>query len=155
MNRDCGMRNAECGLVRNGRRARRIRNPQSEIRNGVTLVELLIAMAIVAILAAIFLGAQNAALNAARASRTKATITKIHTLLMQKWDDYKTARLDIQMLPPPVRAPTLPGQVRADLMLDALRMTQKLEMPDHWSDILGLQGECRWRRQLKPSNAGL
>ncbi len=108
---------------------------------GVTLVELLITMAILSILAAAFLGAQNAALEASRRARTKATIAKIHSLLMEKWSDYKTARVDLQFVSLPGGVTSVPGHVRADMMLDALRMTQKLEMPDRWSDILGEERE--------------
>ncbi|MEM9353602.1 MAG: prepilin-type N-terminal cleavage/methylation domain-containing protein [Planctomycetota bacterium] len=126
--------------LRGRRVADELRNPQSAARNrrhAVTLVELLITMAILSILAAAFLGAQNAALEASRRARTKTTIAKIHTLLMEKWSDYKTARLDLQFVTLPPSATSVPGHVRADIMLDALRMTQKLEMPDRWSDILG------------------
>ena len=59
------------------------------------MVELLITMAIISILAAAFLGAQSAAVEAARRARTKTTIAKLHTLLMEKWSEYKTARVDV------------------------------------------------------------
>lgn len=129
--------------------ARSIRNPQSAFHNGVTLIELLITITIISILSAAFLGTSNLAMESSRKARTKTTIGKIHGLLMEKWSEYATRRVDIQPqlladleteisrnIPPNLRPRAL-GEGRADMRLLATRELMKLEMPDRWSDILG------------------
>jgi prepilin-type N-terminal cleavage/methylation domain-containing protein len=121
-------------------------------RSAVTLVELLITMVIVAIIAAAILGTASAALDAARRSRTQSIILKLHNLLMERWGDYETRRVDIlplhianldDMLQKKVQSNNLTygqaalvrGQIMADLRLLGLRELMKIEMPDRWSDI--------------------
>jgi prepilin-type N-terminal cleavage/methylation domain-containing protein len=110
-------------------------------RRGVTLIELLIAISIIATLSALFLGASRAAMESSRASRTKTTILKLHTLLMEQWASYETRRVDLD--------PYIVGQVNSafsgnpqqlgnamqDLRVLATRELMKFEMPDRWSDI--------------------
>ncbi|MEM8945068.1 MAG: prepilin-type N-terminal cleavage/methylation domain-containing protein [Planctomycetota bacterium] len=117
---------------------------------GVTLIELLITITIVSILSAAFLGTSNLAMESARAARTKTTIGKIHGLLMEKWSEYATRRVDVN--PEVIQAvdqnvvsnfgnsgngKRIRGIAMADLRLLALRELMKLEMPDRWSDITG------------------
>lgn len=138
MNRECGFGNADCGFkfvpTRRTGTAYTIRNPKSAIRNGVTLIELLITITIIATLSAAFLGASRAAMEHARAARTKSTIAKLHTLLMEHWASYTTRRVDVDTsaIPSPI-----PGETMADIRLMATRQLMRLEMPDRWSDILG------------------
>ena len=108
---------------------------------GVTLIELLITMAIIATLSAVFVGATRSAMEAASAARTKSTIAKIHSLLMEHWASYETRRADIKPSIlndikdafPDLR---LQSQATADARLLAKRELMKLEMPDRWSDVL-------------------
>ena len=112
-------------------------------RQGLTLVELLITISILAILASLIIGATAAATNAARAARTKSLINKIHALVMERYSSYKTRRVDVSI----VRASMpnassavqtrLQGEVMADARLAALRELMRLEMPDRWSDVIG------------------
>ncbi len=109
---------------------------------GLTLVELLVSITILATLAALFLGVSNSAMESARRARTKTTIAKIHTLLMERWDEYTTRRADVNpIIENDIRSsfpdPTLRGQAMADARLLALRELIKLELPDRWSDIIG------------------
>lgn len=97
--------------------------------SGVTLIELLIAIAIMATLSVMFLGASRAAMEHSRASRTKMTISKLHTLLMEQWASYETRRVDTKEL----------GLPHADEQLLGKRELMKLEMPDKWSDITGVK----------------
>jgi prepilin-type N-terminal cleavage/methylation domain-containing protein len=110
-------------------------------RLGVTLIELLIAIAIIATLSALFLGASRAAMESSRASRTKTTILKLHTLLMEQWASYETRRVDLD---PDIVAgvtsafganPQQLGNAMHDLRVLALRELMKFEMPDRWTDI--------------------
>lgn len=104
-----------------------------------TLVELLVTIAIIAILAAALLGASGAAFESARRSRTKTLITKLDSLLMEKYQSFTTRRVDVNT------SGTTNGQVKADLRLLGLRELMKLELPDRWSDITNeaLSGDPR------------
>jgi hypothetical protein len=70
-------------------------------------------------------------MESARSARTKTTINKIHTLLMERWESYTTRRVDINIIPT-----NASGETTADYRLLALRELMKLELPDRWSDIL-------------------
>ena len=142
MNWDLGIRNSDSGLFpRRSRCASSFRNPQSAIRNGVTLIELLITITIIATLAAMFLGASNAAMESARSARTKTTISKIHSLLMERLDSYKTRRVDLNSsvlnLINSITDQSAKGKALADARLMGTRELMKLEMPDRWSDLIG------------------
>ena len=112
---------------------------------GVTLVELLVTMVIIAIIGTALLGASRVAMEGARESRTKSTIAKLHTLLMEKYESYETRRVDIdpdiytkadELLPDDQYKQVKYGQILADARLLGLRELMKLEMPDRWSDII-------------------
>ncbi|MEO2049008.1 MAG: prepilin-type N-terminal cleavage/methylation domain-containing protein [Pirellulales bacterium] len=119
------------------RRPITFRNPHSAFRIGFTLVELLVTMVILAILGTAILGASRVAMEGARKARTKTTITKLHTLLMERYESYQTRRVNINT------AALTPGQLNngpfmADVRLLGRREQMKLEMPDRWSDVLGI-----------------
>ena len=118
-------------------------------RHGVTLVELLIAAAIIGILAAITLGAAAAANSAARTSKTRTMISKLHALLMERWESYEARRteltFDVERQLERMSFPT--AQNRHHFMtavrLNAMRELMLSEMPDRWSDVYlnnGAQG---------------
>jgi hypothetical protein len=110
----------------------------------MTLIELLIAIAIIATLSAMFLGASRAAMEQSRASRTKTTISKLHTLLMEQWNSYATRRVDLNAFVESKLA-ALPANNTDQLRdkskaahlakLYALRELCRLEMPDRWTDV--------------------
>lgn len=118
------------------------RNSQLTTRHAVTLIELLITITIVSILSAAFLGTSNLAMESSRKARTKTTIGKIHGLLMEKWSEYATRRVDVNEAE--VRQAILAnggtnrdvGLALADVRLLARRELMKLEMPDRWSDVV-------------------
>ncbi|MCA9231276.1 MAG: prepilin-type N-terminal cleavage/methylation domain-containing protein [Planctomycetales bacterium] len=110
-------------------------------RRGITLIELLITITIIATLSAVFLGASRSAIEHANAARTKSTIGKIHTLLMEHWASYATRRVDVsssvlQQINSANANDTQKGQMLADARLLATRELMKMEMPDRWSDVL-------------------
>lgn len=129
MNGSCKFRDARCELVARCPEAARstTRAPQPATR-AFTLVELLVTIAIIAILAAALLGASGAAFESARRSRTKTLITKLDSLLMEKYQSFTTRRVDVD-------TSGFDGRVAADLRLLGLRELMKLELPDRWSDI--------------------
>ena len=98
-------------------------------RPAFTLVELLITIAILAILAALILGVGAVAGEVARRHQTESTIAQIHTLLMDHYDSYRNRRVTID------NTLNLTGQQTAAFRLMALREILKTEIPDRWSDI--------------------
>lgn len=119
-------------------------------RRGVTLIELLITMTIMAIIAAAILGTAAAAIEGAREKKTQSLITKIHTLLMERYASYETRRIDVApsivqaidnwvslaATPADIQARSVArGQMLADARLLGLRELMKKEMPDRWSDV--------------------
>ncbi len=145
----------ECKLVRSEGPCPQsaIRNPRSAVvrRRGLTLIELLITMTIIAVISAAILGTAAAAMENARRGRTRSIISKLNGLVMERWDSYATRRVDVSPaferavntwanapgLIPAERTVRLNqrGQMIADARLLALRKLIKMEMPDRWSDI--------------------
>ncbi len=110
-------------------------------RKGFTLVELLITMAIIAILAGLLLGAMFSATETAKEAKTRSTIAKLHTLVMAKYESYKTRRVPIMVDANTSLDPTDPMfnrylTIAAPCRLDALHELMRLEMPDRFSDII-------------------
>lgn len=97
-------------------------------RRGFTLIELLIAVSIIGILAAAAVFAMFAAQESARETKTRSTIAKLHGLMMDRWESYRTRRLPIDLPPQPSKAD--------EARLRALRELMRMEMPDRWTDIL-------------------
>ena len=113
-----------------------------------TLVELLVAIAIISILAALLLGVATQAGKTARAARTKQLVARIHTLLMEKYESYRTERVETGATPAPTDLEVGTGfsgvaglqpndpRIRVYHRLAAVRELMKIEMPDRWSDVL-------------------
>ncbi len=134
----------DCGTLNRSPSYRRTRRASEHTsRQAVTLIELLIVIAIIATLSAVFLGVSTAAIETSRASRTKATIAKIHSLLMERWESYETRRIDLDtraidvLLREDRITARQHGEMLADMRLLGVRELMKLEMPDRWSDIIG------------------
>jgi len=96
-------------------------------RTAFTLIELLIAISIMGILAAAAVFAMVAAQETARETKTRSTITKVHGLMMDRWESYRTRRLPIELPPQPSKAD--------EARLKALRELMRMEMPERWTDI--------------------
>jgi prepilin-type N-terminal cleavage/methylation domain-containing protein len=97
-------------------------------RSGFTLVELLVVVAIIAIMATLVMGGINIARESAREARTKALIMKIHDIIMQKYDAYLTRRV-------PVDTAGLTPRQAAEVRLKAIRYLMMMEMPERFNDI--------------------
>ncbi len=112
-------------------------------RLGFTLVELLVVIAIIGILSTLLLGVAAGVATTGRVSRTKGVVDRIHTLVMQQYDTYRTRRAVVNSsagTPTDTRlkAATSGGQrgaIMAESRLYALRELMMLEMPDRWSDV--------------------
>ena len=108
--------------TRNGRR-----------RAAFTLTELLVVIMVISILASSVLFAMYGAIEDAKVKRTKAQVTKLHDMLMTRWESYRTR---------PIRLLNLPAQARRNAKgvtaarLNALRDLMRMEMPDRKTDVL-------------------
>src|SRR5688572_30618255 len=93
---------------------------------GFTLVELLISMAIIAILMSMAFGAVWAAQETARKDRSEAMISKLHNVVIDRWESYRTRRVNMS-----TSAPT-----GTFARLKARRELMRLEMPDRYEDLV-------------------
>jgi len=106
------------------------------------LVELLITITIIAILAGLVLGVATVAGETARERQTQHMIERLHTLLKEHYDTYKTRRvrlnpaLEAVIDGLPNASSAVKGRLRAEARLYALRELMLMEMPDRWSDVL-------------------
>jgi type II secretory pathway pseudopilin PulG len=105
------------------------------------MVELLVAILIISILAGLILGVASVAGETARAATTRNIITRLHTLLMEHYDTYKTRRVRLASGVEaaindrfPANSPGR-GRALAEARLYALREMMLMEIPDRWSDI--------------------
>ncbi|BBO32187.1 prepilin-type N-terminal cleavage/methylation domain-containing protein [Lacipirellula parvula] len=164
MKNQCGMSNGKWGMEPERLRAERALPIQHSafsigtgpIRTGLTLVELLITMAIMAIIAAAILGTAAAAIEGAREKRTQTLITKIHTLILERYNSYETRRVEVKAKiisdidawvasfvagsSNPQQAMKEASKARGEMIADArllgIRELMKKEMPDRVEDIL-------------------
>lgn len=106
---------------------------RSQPRRGFTLVELLLAMVVAALLAGTALMAMWGAQEEARASRTRSQIARINQLLLEQWHGYTTANLPMT---PTVTPPGVAGRDKMLIRLMLLRDTMRMEMPDRMTDLM-------------------
>ena len=123
--------------------------PSAVCRKGFTLIEMLITITILGILAAAVMGALQSARETAKAAKTKATITKLHYIIMARYDSYRTRRVPVDVREF-VTAHSGAGDIydandstklhgtraHAHARLVALRDLIRIEMPDRWSDVV-------------------
>lgn len=96
---------------------------------GFTLTELLVVVVILGMLAALVLGALQAGRQSAREARTRATIAKLHNIIMAQYESYRTRRV-------PVNTTGMTPPQAAAARLAMLRAVMRLEMPERWTDVV-------------------
>lgn len=124
-------------------------------RAGLTLVELLVAIAIVAILSTLLLGVAGRAGETAREARTKQLIARLHTLVLERYESYAGRRVETRdftdsttyrnylttntgmLIPGSFRPVGQEPRIATMTRVAGLRELAKLEMPDRWSDVVG------------------
>jgi prepilin-type N-terminal cleavage/methylation domain-containing protein len=118
---------------------------------GVTLVELLITILIISILAGALLGVAAVAGETAREAKSRNMVARLHTLLMEHLDTYKSRRIKfrrtvgatngikdliettiVRGTPAYVRRR---GEALQEARLYAVREMMLMEIPDRWSDV--------------------
>lgn len=93
-------------------------------RGGFTLVELLITIAIISILVSMSMGAVFMAQESARFERSQALVAKLHNVIIDRWESYRTRRLIL----------TVAGNPSSRLI--GVRELMRLEMPDRYEDLV-------------------
>jgi prepilin-type N-terminal cleavage/methylation domain-containing protein len=110
-------------------------------RRGVTLIELLIVILIISLLAALVLGVASVAGETAREQHSRHVVERLHTLLIDYYNTYKTRRARLN---PNVEKEVLlelgsgpkVGLALAEARLYAMREMMLMDIPDRWSDVL-------------------
>jgi len=118
------------------RRVRPIQNPKSKIQNraAFTLTELLIVMMILGIMTGLALSGMAGAIDLAREQRTRAIISKLDQLIMERYESYRTRSVPLpQYLRNQTAATPYAG---ARMRLNALRELMRMELPDCMTDII-------------------
>jgi hypothetical protein len=87
-----------------------------------------VVVTVIGILAGLVLGALQAARETARTAKTRATISKLHNIVMGMYESYRTRRVPINTIS---MAPSVAAQAR----LYALRDIMRMEMPERMTDI--------------------
>jgi prepilin-type N-terminal cleavage/methylation domain-containing protein len=109
-----------------GRRESGDKSPHS--KRAFTLVELLVVVVVIGILAGMVLGALQAARETARIAKTRATIAKLHNVIMGMYESYRVRRV-------PINTANMAPKAAALARLYALRDLMRLEMPERMTDI--------------------
>jgi prepilin-type N-terminal cleavage/methylation domain-containing protein len=108
---------------------------------GFTLIELMVTMAIMATLTAAMAYVMAGAQEAAQIAKTRSLIARLHTLVMQKYETYRSRRLPVS-IPGVVIDPANGNKIQTPLLAvqkmrcDVIRQLMRLEMPERWTDIL-------------------
>lgn len=100
------------------------------LRGSFTLVELLISVAMIALLASMSLFTLYGVMETARERRTRAQIDKVHSIMMRMMDDYRSRPIRL----PPVASPRRDTIALRRLL--ALRETMRMELPDRITDVV-------------------
>src|SRR5262245_20885808 len=103
-------------------------------RRAFTLTELLIVMMIIGIMAAMALSALSGATELAREQRTRAIISKLDQLIMERYEGYRTRAVPIRI---PATSTTAQGtRYAAMIRLYALRDLMRMELPERITDVV-------------------
>lgn len=100
------------------------------MKRGFTLVEILVSMTIIAILAALALGALQQSKEAARKARTRSLVMRLNRVIMEEYEMALEKKV-------PITTRTMDPIRRAIAIRNAKYDYQRMTCPDRWSDVLG------------------
>jgi prepilin-type N-terminal cleavage/methylation domain-containing protein len=117
---------------------RRIAAPSRH--RGFTLMEVLVVISIIGLLAVVLVTSMYGAAETARRMRSQQTVTKIHNLLMPRWESYQTRKLPTLYKTTVIQANQVNAGVKtrptmAIIKLWALRELIRMEIPDRYRDL--------------------
>jgi prepilin-type N-terminal cleavage/methylation domain-containing protein len=118
----------------------------SKSRPGFTLIELLVTISIIAILTSMVFGALSVVRKTAAEAATRATIAKLHNIIMRRYESYLTRRV-------PLNLSNLPPAQAAEDRLYAIRDIMRMEMPERSQDINSDPIELPNSKQKVPRSA--
>lgn len=115
-------------------------------RNAFTLVELMVTMAIIALLASFLIGSLYMAQQAANRDRTKAIIARLDAAMKQRWEAYQWRPIPLSMDQAVTNWNARRGSSGSALSTTAIsdlhvaklgtqREILRIEMPSRWSDL--------------------
>lgn len=107
-------------------------SPRFAPPRGVTLVELLVTIIIMAILASMVLFAMASAQEAGREAKTKSMIAALDRMILERWESFHTRRRPVAL------SSQISARAAATLRLDATREIMRRELPDRWTDITSI-----------------
>lgn len=97
-----------------------------------TLAEMMIVIAIVAVLTSMVVMALADSANMAKISRTKVQIRKLNNSVLEKWEQFETRSIPIKLPAGGERFPVNSSRIR----LYVLRILMRMEMPERFSDVM-------------------
>jgi prepilin-type N-terminal cleavage/methylation domain-containing protein len=112
-------------------------------RNGFTLIELMVVIAIIGLMFVTLMGAMYSALDMAKRARSQQVVAKLNNQIAGKWETYQTRRLPVNAANVASSNAQLKGMMTgsqarlaiARAKLGATRELMRLEMPDAYVDI--------------------
>jgi prepilin-type N-terminal cleavage/methylation domain-containing protein len=148
------------------RAARRAHHPSFTAHHSAfTLVELLVAIAIIGMLAGLTLGALQWGRRAAAEAKTKSTIAKLDAIVMEKYESYFTRRVPFDfsklaaVYPPPTYTKKDLYRLAAVLRIQMIQDLMRMEMPERYFDItcdpllVGAPNAVEWTQRPSMSQA--
>lgn len=121
---------------------RNIKPAPPRYRPSFTLVELLVAIAIMGVLVGMVLFSLAGAQADAKISLTRKTVEKLNSVILEQWEEfrYRAVRIDVdkERLRPRRSLggrPELSAREGARLRTRVLRDTMRMELPDRWTDL--------------------
>ncbi|MBI1246345.1 hypothetical protein GC197_00695 [bacterium] len=100
-----------------------------------TLVELLVVMGVLVLMSSMVLVGLASAAETARVNRTRSQITKIHALVMERYDSFRYRRIEPLSSNDLTGALTGSARIRARYRVDRIRELMRMEMPCHKVDL--------------------
>lgn len=115
----------------NGRFIWHVRTCTARRRSAFTLVELLIVIAIIALLASAMLFSMHGALEEAKIDRTKSQVKRISEVIEERWEGYQTRTV-------PLKTSGMTPKVAAEWRLAGIRELMRMELPDRKEDLINI-----------------